>query len=274
MPLFANDLAFAVERGAVVTVTKNGVDVTGSVSPSIASVFRGSSDRVSRLSVANTDTVVLEVDFTNYTQVSELASDMTWGINQTASNVTIELFHSGTWNTIFTSTNSTAGIAWKRIATPHVTKARYTMTNCGTLLSFYSVWAQRTGNSTYGSSLYLTRNGGNVYGTAAVPSTFTAYGSDANIGINLVPKGTGLVEINGIEAVDVSKPQTLSNKTLASVVLTGTATLNGNPVVSKVAVPASKTAAGVAGQTAADATHIYYCHTDNQWVRAAIDSTW
>jgi len=46
--------------------------------------------------------------------------------------------------------------------------------------------------------------------------TLTASGNDSNIGINLVPKGSGTVQINGVDAVTVSGTQTLTNKTITS----------------------------------------------------------
>lgn len=48
--------------------------------------------------------------------------------------------------------------------------------------------------------------------TAGEPA-ISATGTDANISINLVPKGTGTVKINGVDAVTTSATQTLTNKT-------------------------------------------------------------
>lgn len=56
-------------------------------------------------------------------------------------------------------------------------------------------------------------------------------------------------------------------------VLTGTVTINGNPVSYKVAVPASATATGSVGQWAADSSYLYVCIAANTWVRAAL-ATW
>ena len=68
-------------------------------------------------------------------------------------------------------------------------------------------------------------------------------GSDSNISVNIVPKGTGTLQVNA------------------------------NPVGVKVAVPANATAAGVPGQWAADSSWIYVCTAANTWVRAAL-ATW
>lgn len=51
--------------------------------------------------------------------------------------------------------------------------------------------------------------------TGTNPS-LNAAGSDANISLNLVAKGTGFVQINGVSVVDVSTTQTLTNKTLTT----------------------------------------------------------
>lgn len=53
---------------------------------------------------------------------------------------------------------------------------------------------------------------------------FFAEGSDANLDIDIQPKGTGVVRIDGIEAVDLSRAQTLTNKTLTSPQMTGAET--------------------------------------------------
>jgi hypothetical protein len=60
--------------------------------------------------------------------------------------------------------------------------------------------------------------------------TLTATGGDTNISLNLVPKGTGTVQIGGVNAVTISSTDTLTNKTLttptiSSILNTGTLTL-------------------------------------------------
>lgn len=60
--------------------------------------------------------------------------------------------------------------------------------------------------------------------------TFTASGSDANVGINFVPKGSGTIQVSGAAIVTVSATQTLTNKTLTTPIIaqisnTGTLTL-------------------------------------------------
>lgn len=80
--------------------------------------------------------------------------------------------------------------------------------------------------------------------TTANPA-FTATGSDTNIGINLVPKGSGAIQIGG------------------------------NPASAKVSVPANASAAGKPGQWAADSSYIYTYTgdgTSHTWVRASAAS--
>lgn len=59
---------------------------------------------------------------------------------------------------------------------------------------------------------YLTLN--NTI-TGAAPN-FVATGADTNISINLVPKGTGVIQANGIQVADLSSAQTFTNKTLTT----------------------------------------------------------
>lgn len=63
--------------------------------------------------------------------------------------------------------------------------------------------------------------------------TIGAAGADANININLTPKGTGSVTWNGVQLVTSTGSQTLTNKTLTTPII-GTAILdtNGNELVS------------------------------------------
>jgi hypothetical protein len=62
-----------------------------------------------------------------------------------------------------------------------------------------------------------------TYANAATSNnpSFTASGGDTNIGINLVPKGTGKVQAAGVEVATISGTQTLTNKTITSPTITG-----------------------------------------------------
>lgn len=55
--------------------------------------------------------------------------------------------------------------------------------------------------------------------TLGSPS-LTATGSDADIGVNLVPKGTGMVQAAGVPVVTTTGSQTLTNKTLTAPTMT------------------------------------------------------
>lgn len=57
--------------------------------------------------------------------------------------------------------------------------------------------------------------------TAGKP-TISATGADTNITLNLVSKGTGTVQANGVDVVTTTGTQTLTNKTISSI------TVNGN----------------------------------------------
>lgn len=50
--------------------------------------------------------------------------------------------------------------------------------------------------------------------------SLTAEGTDTNIGVNLVPKGTGTVKANGVDVTTISGTQTLTNKTLTTPTIT------------------------------------------------------
>lgn len=95
--------------------------------------------------------------------------------------------------------------------------------------------------------------------------TISAAGSDANISLQLTPKGTGFVQIaNGINLGSSDTPITRTSAAMIAV--------NGKPVGVKVSVPASADAAGVVGQWAADANYIYVAIGTDSWVRASAAS--
>ncbi len=77
--------------------------------------------------------------------------------------------------------------------------------------------------------------------------TFTASGGDTNISLNLVPKGTGVVQANGIEVATISGTQTLTNKTLTSPTITG-GTLNNTPIGGSTANSGAFTTLSASGQ--------------------------
>jgi hypothetical protein len=56
--------------------------------------------------------------------------------------------------------------------------------------------------------------------TGSVPSV-AATGSDTNISLNLIPKGTGKIQVGGLEVTTISGSQTLTNKIITSPVVSG-----------------------------------------------------
>lgn len=53
-----------------------------------------------------------------------------------------------------------------------------------------------------------------------VAPAITATGNDSNINVNIVPKGTGVLQSNGVNVVTISASQTLTNKTLTTPTIT------------------------------------------------------
>lgn len=94
-------------------------------------------------------------------------------------------------------------------------------------------------NKATGGVNYFTL--GNAAAGAAL--TFAATGSDTDIGVNISSKGSAAVQINSRNAV------------------------------TRVSVPASASAAGVADTVAWDSSYFYTCIATNTWVRTAL-ATW
>lgn len=102
-----------------------------------------------------------------------------------------------------------------------------------------------------------------------------AKGSDTNIALRLIPKGSQRVYCyleSG--AAFLFQAQGAATDVGFNFVTKGAGTVqaNGNPVGVKVAVPASATATGTPGQWAADSSWVYICTATNTWVRAALAS--
>lgn len=131
--------------------------------------------------------------------------------------------------------------------------------------------------------------------TAGSTPVIAAVGSDTNITLTLMGKGTGGVSIaNTLGVVPTASaanyfqmfsaatgtgPAFSATGTDTDVDLrlltkgTGVVTANSNPVGVKVAVPSTATSTGVMGQWAADASYMYVCTAANTWKRTAI-ATW
>lgn len=100
---------------------------------------------------------------------------------------------------------------------------------------------------------------------------FLASGTDTNISINFVPKGTGLVTIGGIEIDTISGTQTLTNKTLTTPTIasftnaahdhtnaTGGGQLNATSIFSAGTVPTARLGSGTANSSS-------YLRGDQTW---------
>jgi hypothetical protein len=139
-----------------------------------------------------------------------------------------------------------------------------------------------------------------LFEPAGKSATFAVSGPDANVDLNIAPKGTGQVKIGGNAVVTTVAAQALSNKTLhlptmdavifqdtttpakkATVVpwaLTAPRTLrlpdtDGALVGRPLNTPASATAPGSPGDVCFDQDYFYVCFAVNKWKRAPI-TTW
>lgn len=138
----------------------------------------------------------------------------------TASN-TISRFGIGANGTILTANSATAtGLEW---ALPVVSAASATSFTNKTLIApkFTSEGfiADSAGNELILFPVTVTNavNEIAVYNsTTGAPPSILASGSDTNVSLNLIPKGTGRIQVGGLEVTTISGTQTLTNKTITS----------------------------------------------------------
>ena len=109
-------------------------------------------------------------------------------------------------------------------------------------------------------------------------------GSDTNVSGDIYAKGTGTVyfrdssfndvfHVAGSGAVQAATLDIANADTTVTRLSAGQLAVEGNPLGTKVSVPASASAAGVVGQWACDSSYHYVCIADNTWVRSAA-ATW
>ena len=227
IPALHNDLAYATLRGTTVSVTVNGTP-TSTYAATLPSCFRPGQANVDISGVLITDVVVVEVD---HSATTTYTGACFYGIDfrqySAPPNVTIEAWDTvaSSWVTVTTATASTSGSFGGYLASVNnKTKFRITMSGATThrIMQIYTVLPVSSSGAAGVASSLLPRAGGAMYGSTAAPPTFTATGSDSNIGINLVPKGTGAVTANGVDVVTTTGTQTLTNKTLTAPTVTGT----------------------------------------------------
>lgn len=141
-------------------------------------------------------------------------------IAATASN-TISRLGVGANGTVLTANSATAtGLEW---ALPVITAASTTTFTNKTLIAprFTSEGfiADSAGNELIVFPITVTNavNEIAIYNaTTGAPPSILANGSDTNISLNLLPKGTGKVQVGGLEVTTISGTQTLTNKTITS----------------------------------------------------------
>ena len=88
-------------------------------------------------------------------------------------------------------------------------------------------------------------------------------------GVNLFTASE--VELSGLSAIAVKGSLGFGDARNAPVVFDGSAF---KTITTTVGVPTGPTATGKAGQVSGDANYVYFCHTDDNWVRVAKDNTW
>lgn len=246
-----NDLAYMIERGGTVTVTKNG----SPVSIDMSNAFYPDVTTVNFATPLVNDVFIFEVNFpsgwyTTWSAKFGIAFSSTFH----AKNVTIEIWDAiaSQWITAATRTADTLGYASVNAmggngGANNVTKMRLTCTNFDVNAVGYSLRVMNIFVIKYNSALlrdsFVDRKGGSLFGTSATPPSLQAAGSDANISLNFTSKGTGTVQANGV------------------------------PVATQVVTPpATATSAGVTGQIAYDANYFYQCVATNTWKRTALAS--
>lgn len=256
LPTLQNGLAYHILRGGLYTATVNGVDATY-LRPENGPSSQFAPNRLSTVIniKATTDVVVIEIDPTTYrTKVGQLLIGYESRHNAYARDVTIEAWDGSIWRTVGSVKGTTSHIFAARAmdfygsVTPR--KIRWTFTNfystpSMTMFAIVSLFAiQDYEDSAEGYGGYLTRTGGELYGTTAEPPGFTP--------------PTGVPLRLGVSNADVE-------------------VLPGVPLTSLVAPPASATAAGRRGQfaIAADGSSLMLCVTTGaagaaSWKRVAL----
>ena len=167
------------------------------------------------------------------TQISNVSGSLgvqasTWtakGVLVSASSPsTVSALTVGTNGQVLTANSTTlTGLQW---ATPSVTDVNtVTLTNktlTAPRITASSFIGDTNGNSLISFSALVASAVNQITVTNAATTakpTISATGTDTNITLNLVSKGTGTVQANGIDITTISGTQTLTNKTLTAPVI-------------------------------------------------------
>ena len=183
-PYFFNDLAYARLRGATVTVT-----VTGGSSPNTTNIDRmlDASTYFWSVSTSGVSEIVITMEdlpknFTHTTHMGITFGNEGWR----AKNVKLEAYYNSQWNTLKDVTDQTEEYVHIRHNTGGnaQTKLRWTLSNFQTTsMRIASIYCYNY-NANGMSDLYVTRDGGNVYGNIAFQdSKYATFGGGVDLSI-------------------------------------------------------------------------------------------
>ncbi|USN96173.1 MAG: hypothetical protein H6797_03785 [Candidatus Nomurabacteria bacterium] len=232
-PNYSSDLTYNLLRGGAIDVQKNGLPFntygsgTGFYNVGGGTVadnwFRADTSFCLDNPAVSTDTYIITVDIApsilqRYGCNVGIVFPHGWGTK----DVQIEIYKGG-WSTVYSVTNNSDPVHryyYTGDGTTY-TKIRYTLGRPWDAQVRISSLFSYAYNSPGRADGYLPRGGGAVYGSNSAPVAFTATGGDSNISINMVPKGTGTLNQNGVPVATTTGAQTLTNKTLTSPSISG-----------------------------------------------------
>jgi hypothetical protein len=226
-------------------------------------ISSGFAYRIGNTAVLSSTTLGASVISSSLTSVGTLSSG-TWnasiiagqyggtGVANTGKTITLggNLITAGAFATTLTTTNTTnvtlptsgtlatiAGteiLSGKTLTAPKIVNGGYVADANGNESIIFNTTASAVNEITVANA-----------STGNNPS-ITASGTDVNVGINFIPKGTGKIQISGNEIATINSTQTLTNKTIDL----GSNTLSGNVVtIGTTAITAGGTQLTLAGLT-------------------------